>query len=165
MTEFILSEEAPIAQSVLSDILREMGFPAAVDVEETPDQIILTVTSEQPLGLLIGKGGQTLNAMELIVKQITQHRMKGHGKHLMIDAEGYRERHAERLRELARDVADRVVESGEAISMEPMNARDRRTVHMVVSEIDGIATYSAGEDPYRYVVVCLPGQEPEGATQ
>ncbi len=65
-----------------------------------------------------------------------------------MDAEGYRQRQTARLEEIARDAAARVIESGEAVALEPMNARDRRTVHMVIAEIEGAASYSVGEEPY-----------------
>ncbi len=160
-----LTEEAQIAKDALARMLAEMEFPAEVDASETTDQVLLTITSAQPLGVLIGKNAQTLNAIELVLKQIVQHKTHSYGKHLQVDAEGYREDHAQHLRELAADVADRVRENQEAIELEPMNARDRRTVHMVIQEMDDLRTYSAGEDPYRHIVICLPGQEPEGARE
>jgi spoIIIJ-associated protein len=160
-----LTQEAEIAKDALTRILAEMEFPATVEATETADQVSLAIASEQPLGVLIGKNGQTLNAIELVLKQIVQHKTKSYGKHLQVDAEGYRERHAEHLREVARDVADRVREHNEAIELEPMNARDRRTIHMVIQEMGDLATYSAGEDPYRHIVICPPGMEPEGARE
>ncbi|HEY3416657.1 MAG TPA: R3H domain-containing nucleic acid-binding protein [Armatimonadota bacterium] len=158
-----LSEQALVAREVLENMLREMEFPGAVEVEETEEQVLLTITSEAPMGLLIGKGGQTLNALELIVKQITQHKTGNYGKHLVLDAEGYRSRTADRLTELAVETAERVRDTGETIEMEPMSPRDRRTVHLALQEMAGVETYSKGEDPYRRVVVCPAGQKPEWA--
>lgn len=83
-------------------------------------------------------------------------------KHIMVDAEGYRGRHANSLEDIARQAAEQVLASGEPVPLEPMSPRDRRTVHMALAEIDGVASVSAGEDPYRHVVVCLPGQCEEG---
>ncbi len=155
-----LSEQGQIARKVLQDILWKMEFPASVEAEEMPEQIILSITSDESLGLLIGKGGQTLNAMESIVRAITQHKTKEYGKRITVDAEGYRQRQDARLEEMAREAANRVIETGESVMMEPMNARDRRIVHMAATEVEGITTVSMGEEPYRRVVICLPGQEP-----
>lgn len=160
MSEMIpLSEEALVAQQVLQEILQQMQFPASVEVAENDDQVMLTINSEQPMGLLIGKNGQTLNAVELLVKTIVQNRLHHFHRHLLVDAEGYRQRQTARLEQVARETAEEVLETGEPVSLEPMNARDRRTVHMAISLIDGVSSYSVGEDPYRHLVICLPGQE------
>ena len=158
MTATPLSQEAQIARQVLQEILQHMDFAAEVEVQEQPEQIMLTMVSDRPMGLLIGKGGQTLNAIELLVRTITQTKLQALERHIVVDAEGYRARHAERLEEAARLAARQVLETGESIPMEPMNPRDRRTVHMAIAEIEGVASTSAGEEPYRHVVVCLPGQ-------
>jgi spoIIIJ-associated protein len=154
-----LSTQITNAKDVLEHILQEMGFAAAVSASETDEQILLTLTSEESLGLLIGKGGQTLDALELIVRQIVQHRTHVFGKHITLDAEGYRERHAGRLTQMAQEYATKVLESGEAIELEPMSPRDRRTIHMVLADIPEVSTYSRGEEPGRFLVICLPGQE------
>ncbi len=153
------SEDALMAQGVLQEILRTMNFPAEVAVSETPEQIVLTMSSTEPLGVLIGRNGQTLNAIELLVKTITQHKLHYFHRHLLVDAEGYRQRQTARLEEIAREAAARMQESGEAVALEPMNARDRRTVHMVIAEIDSAASYSVGDEPYRHLVICPPGEE------
>jgi spoIIIJ-associated protein len=151
-----------VARQVLQEILQHMNFAARVDVQENPEQVMLTMVSDQPMGLLIGKGGQTLNAIELLVRTIVQTKIHTLERHIVVDAEGYRARHSERLEELARQAAQKVQESGEPVPMEPMNPRDRRTVHMAIAEIEGVASVSAGEEPYRHVVICLPGQCEEG---
>lgn len=153
-----MSPHAQIACEVLTEILKRMEFPGTIEVAETPEQITLTMVSDQPMGLLIGKGGQTLNAIELVVKTIVQTKAHSVQQHIVVDAEGYRDRHADRLGEIARAAVARVKETGEAVPLEPMNPRDRRTIHMVLAEIDGVESVSAGEEPFRHIVVCLPGQ-------
>lgn len=163
MSEQPLSDQAAIANEVVAHVVDYMAFPAPVNIEvrEAEDQITVSMTSDEPLGILIGKGGQTLNALEMLVKEITFHRTHQRGKHIMLDAEGYRSRQNERLEELAREKAVHVLDTGETVALEPMSARDRRTVHMVLAEIDGISSYSVGEEPFRHLVICLPGQEKE----
>jgi len=153
-----ISDEATTARQVLNDILQQMGFAASVEVEETPEQILLTMTSDRPMGLLIGKGGQTLNAIELLVRTITQTKLHTLGKHVVVDAEGYRARQSERLQDIARQAAEQVLATGEPVPLEPMSPRDRRTVHMTLVEIEGVESTSVGEEPYRHIVVSLPGQ-------
>jgi len=152
-----ISPEAELAQKVLRETLRLMDFSATVEIEETPEQILLTLISDQPMGVLIGKSGQTLNALELVVRTIVEHQLRSAEKRIVIDAEGYRQRHADHLRETARAAAQRVLDTGEPFAMEPMNARDRRTVHTEITEIAGLATESAGEDPFRHIVIRLAG--------
>jgi len=158
-----LSEEAQTALEVLEEILRQMSFPATVEVSETSDQVLLNMTSNEPLGLLIGKGGQTLNALELLIRTITQQKLHIHGKRVVVDAEGYRTRQTQRLVDMAHAAARQVLESGECVPLEPMTARDRRTVHMAALEIEGVESFSVGEEPYRHIVLCPPGEKPEGA--
>lgn len=160
-----LSNEGQVARQVLQEILQHMGFDATIDAEESPEQVTLTMVSDQPMGLLIGKGGQTLNAIELLVRTITQTKVRTLEKHIVIDAEGYRARHADRLRDLARQAAQQVLETGEPVPLEPMSPRDRRTVHMALAEIDGVTSTSVGEEPYRHVVVCLPGQSDQDGNE
>ena len=160
MTEMPLSGEAELAQQVLQETVRLMGFPATVSATEEPEQIVLTLTSDEPMGLLIGKGGQTLNAIELVVRTIVEQKLHHAEKRIVIDAEGYRARHAERLEQMAREAAQRVLDTGEPFAMEPMNARDRRTVHMTIAEIPGVASESHGEDPFRHLVI-TPAATPE----
>lgn len=155
-----LSDQARAVLQALQRMLTEMNFPASVDVSETDDQIALTITSDQPLGLLIGKGGQTLNAIELLVTLIARHQLQTYGKRVVVDAEGYRQRQVGRLEEMAREAAHRALDTGECVPLEPMNARDRRTVHMVTTEIEGIESTSLGEEPYRYIVLCPSGKKP-----
>lgn len=157
-----LSMQAEIARTALQDMLAQMEFPVPVTIElrEEPEQIVLSLHSEQPLGLLIGKGGQTLNAIELLITLIARHKTGEYGKRVVIDAEGYRQQQARRIEDVAREAAHQVLETGESVVLEPMNARDRRTAHMAIAEVEGVSTVSVGEEPYRHLVVCLPGQEP-----
>lgn len=155
------SDFAVVAYGALQDIIREMEFPGeiTVTVSETPEQIVLTMHSEQPLGMLIGSNGQNLNALELLVRSIAQHQTASHGTAITLDAEGFRAQQVERLAELTRAAAERAMGTGEPVSMDPMTPRDRRSVHMVVAELPGITSDSAGEEPNRYVVIYPEGYE------
>lgn len=157
-----LSEQAQVAQDVLNEMIRQMEFPAPVSIQasETAEQVTLDLHSEEPLGILIGKGGQTLNAIELLVTLITRHKTGSYGKRLVVDAEGYRKQQSVRIEEMAQAAAQHVLESGESEELPAMNARDRRVAHMAIADIEGVQSTSIGEEPYRRLVICLPGQEP-----
>ena len=157
-----LTEQAIVAKAALQEMLLQMEFPGPVTIEasETEDQIMLSLHSEEPLGMLIGKGGQTLNAIELLITLIARNKTGEYGKRLQIDAEGYRQQQSQRIEEIAHAAAQQVLDTGESVVLEPMNARDRRIAHMTVAEIEGVKTVSVGEEPYRHLVICLPGQEP-----
>ena len=157
-----IPSQAEIAENVLQEMLRQMDFPAPITIEttETDEQIALALSSDEPLSALIGKGGQTLNAIELLVTLITRAKTGQYGKRMVIDAEGYRQQQSARIEEMAREAAQRVLDTGECVELDPMNARDRRVAHMAIAEIDGVASVSIGEEPHRCLVICLPGQEP-----
>lgn len=105
------------------------------------------------LGLLVGPGGRTLNAVQDLVRVAAQRRLGDHETRLRIDIAGYRERRTAALAKFAADVAAQVRESGSARSLEPMTSADRKVIHDALNEEDGVASSSSGEDPNRRVVV------------
>jgi spoIIIJ-associated protein len=157
------SDQARVADAAVQEMLRQMEFsaPVTITVTETEEQVTLTLTSDVSLDALIGKGGQTLNAIEMLVTLIARHKTEAYGKRLVLDAEGFRAKQTARIEEVTREAIARVLDTGETVPLEPMNARDRRIAHMVISEAEGVSGGSVGEEPYRHLVVCLPGQEPE----
>lgn len=156
-----LSEFAEAAHRVLQEIIREMAFPGQVDISvtETPEQVMLAISSEEPLGVLIGQGGQTLNALELLVRTMAQHKTASHGKAITVDAEGFRTQQVDQMTVVARAAAEEAIATGEPVALDPMTPRDRRTVHMVIAEIPGVVSDSAGEEPNRHIVVYPEGYE------
>lgn len=105
------------------------------------------------VGLLIGPGGRTLTAIQDLARVAAQRRLGDHETRLRIDVAGYRERRRAALEKFTRSVAQQVIDSGRAVSMEPMPSADRKIVHDVINELDGVASRSDGDDPYRRVVV------------
>jgi len=113
------------------------------------------------VGVLIGRRGSTLDAVQYIVNLAAgnywrQLEASGHPRErirIIVDAEGYRHRREASLKRLARSVADRVVREGEDIRLEPMNPMERRIVHIAIQECEGVESFSEGKDPFRYVVV------------
>jgi spoIIIJ-associated protein len=145
------AEELAIGIEVLRDLLARMDIEAEVQLEDRPGQEGLEVTGAD-LGALIGRGGENLIALQQIVSAITSRRV-GRVVHVAVDVEGYRHRREEQLREVAIRVAGRVRASGQAMTLEPMLAYERRIVHLSVGELPGIRTESVGVEPNRRVVI------------
>lgn len=147
-----IEEQASAAARFTEELVAGFGLTARVDAAVVDDDIEVNVEGEG-LGVLVGPRGVTLQAIEELVRAIVQHVAGGHSARLHVDVAGYRERRREALGEFARKVAGEVVETGEERSLEPMNAPDRKVVHDALSDFDGVATGSEGEDPRRRVVI------------
>lgn len=144
-------EELETAQTILAELLEKMGVQAEVDVLDEPGQEGLDILGPD-LGVLIGRGGENLVAVQQIISAITSRRV-GRTVHVPVDVEGYRRRREDQLREIARRVALRVRSSGQAVTLEPMLAYERRIVHLEVQGQPGIRTESVGLEPNRRVVI------------
>jgi spoIIIJ-associated protein len=145
------AEELAAGAAVLRDLLALMGVDAEVTLDDRPHQAGLEVLGPD-LGALIGRGGENLVALQQITSAITSRRV-GRTVHVPVDVEGYRRRREEQLREIARRVASRVRTSGQAVTLEPMLAYERRIVHLAVQDTPGVKTESVGVDPNRRVVI------------
>lgn len=147
----VFGEELPIGAEVLSALLEVMGIEGEVKIEMIPGREGVEVAGED-LGALIGRGGENLVALQQVVSAIASRKV-GHTVHVPVDVEGYRLRREEHLREVARRVAERVRASGQAVTLEPMLAYERRVVHLVVQGVGGLRTESVGNEPNRRVVI------------
>src|SRR5207247_5639619 len=145
------AEELAAGAGVLKDLLALMGVDAEVTLDDRPRQEGVEVLGPD-LGALIGRGGENLVALQQITSAITSRRV-GRTVHIPVDIEGYRRRREEQLREIARRVASRVRATGQAVTLEPMLAYERRIVHLAVQDTPGVKTESVGIDPNRRVVI------------
>jgi len=109
-------------------------------------------------GRVIGKRGAVLEAIQYLTTRVV-HRPGEPRKHVSVDAEGYRARHEDQLAEMARRLGARVAKEGKVITFDPMNARDRRVVHMALRDFPGVRTESQGEGPDRRVQI-IPDKRP-----
>jgi len=141
------------AVSVLQRLLGLMGFRAGIDsVEgEPPGETCLRISSDAQ-GLLIGRHGQTLDALEYLVNRIVGHKEEGAAR-IVLDAEGYRDRRRRELVETARRIAARVRETGQPEAMDPLSARERRVVHLALASDPTVSTRSDGEGAMRHVII------------
>jgi spoIIIJ-associated protein len=145
------SESAARVRDLLNRVVDGLGIDAEIEIDETPDQITGTVTGGD-LGLLIGRHGQTIDAIQYLANAIV-HRREADPVEVVIDAEGYRERRRRALCGVAdRAVAD-VRRDGRPVALEPMTSVERKIVHLHLKEIAGVATSSEGVEPNRHVIV------------
>ncbi len=128
------------------------GLHRLVRTEIDEDDVTVHIEGDG-LGALVGPKGVTIQALQEVVRAVVQHHAGGHSAWIHVDVAGYRERRRQALAEFARQVAAEVKETGEERAMEPMGAADRKVVHDVVADIDGVDTTSEGEEPRRRVVV------------
>lgn len=148
------------ARSATSSIIAAMGFRAAINARQDADTVKVTVTGQQ-LAPLIGRRGQTLEALDLLVSLIVAHRL-GHRVLLSVDVERYRERRREMLVALARRTAVRVRRTGEPVALEPMPASERRVIHTALAQEAGVRTHSEGDGAERHIIIS-PGESTQVA--
>ena len=139
------------ARETLERLLAGMGFEVSIDARLLDGEARLEIAGEEP-GLLIGRRGETLDALEYLVDRIVN-RPPHERIRIVLDAEGYRERTAEQLREMALRLAEKAARTGERIPCRPMNARDRRVIHLALRDEAGVETFSEGEGAFRRVVI------------
>lgn len=140
------------AQELVEGVLDELDLEGDVVVDENDERILLTVEGEDDYGLLIGKRGQTIDALQLLCYQAAFRGMRER-KRVIVDAAGYRARRRETLESRADRAADQALANNSVIEMDPMSAQERRVIHERLKERAGIETYSEGDEPNRYVVV------------
>jgi len=144
-------DPAERVEALLDEILDALDLDAELIVEERDDEIAARVEGDE-LGLLIGRRGQTIDAVQLLCYRVA-FRGRGERKRVSVDAAGYRERRRETVERQAERAADRALESGKEIELEPMSSTERKIVHDVLKDRPGLETFSEGEEPERCVIV------------
>jgi spoIIIJ-associated protein len=152
------SELAADVRDLLERITVGIGVRCRIDILED-DETVTASCSGSNLGLLIGKHGQTIDAVQFLVNA-SLHRRGLKGVEAVIDAQGYRKRRERTLTEVALRAAEEVRRTGQPYALEPMTSTERKIVHTKVQELGGLATASEGLEPNRHVVV-LPAADDE----
>ena len=140
------------ARALVARIVDALGVDAQVDAHEENEAIVVTCSGPD-VGLLIGRHGQTIDAMQYLLNAVGWRAYGEERKEVTVDAAGYRARRKATLEALALRVAERVRDSGEPEELEPMTAVERKVVHLSLKEVAGVGTASEGTEPNRYVVV------------
>ncbi|MFB5284362.1 RNA-binding cell elongation regulator Jag/EloR [Peribacillus sp. Hz7] len=143
----------PIEESLhfLKKVSEEMGVQADITVHRQGKAITFLLSGEK-IALVIGKRGQTLNALQYLTQLVVNRHAKQY-LNVVVDVEGYRERRNETLILLATRMADKAVRTGKAVSLEPMPSYERKVIHTALMNDRKIKTTSHGTEPYRYLVI------------
>jgi len=136
----------------VKELIRLLGNDSVVTGEMGERGYDIKINGEN-VGVLIGKGGEVLNALQVLVSSIAISNANGEGKRVYVNIEDYKERREASLKSMAIRKAEQVKETGRYIKLEPMNARDRAIIHTAVAEISGIRTYSTGKEPFRCLCI------------
>ncbi len=153
-TDMPLTEQGEVAKEFVRGLLAAFDLEGSVEVRELDDDALEVAVTGDNLGLLVGPRGATLSAIQELSRTALQHALSGaRGARLRVDVGGYWERRRDALERFAQQVAAQVLESGSSVAMEPMEPADRKIVHDVVNDIDGVQTISDGEDSRRHVVI------------
>ena len=142
-----------VAQDFLEKIFSLMKLEIQIEKIPRHDNTVFNIHGND-LGILIGKHGQTLDALQYLTN-LTANRDAESKVRIVLDVEDYRQRRAEILTRLATRLADNVRRRGEKVVLEPMSSNERKIIHMALQNDQRVVTYSEGEEPYRKVVIAL----------
>lgn len=148
-------DETPLEELVrdlVERVAAAAGVPCRVEVHED-DERVTAVCTGPDLGLLIGRHGQTIDALQYLANAVAARRGDRPRKEVVVDAAGYRERRREVLEALAVRSAENAVASSARVELEPMTAIERKVVHLRLEDYPGVETTSEGAEPNRFVVV------------
>ncbi|WP_319203859.1 RNA-binding cell elongation regulator Jag/EloR [uncultured Ilyobacter sp.] len=129
------------------EILDYMGLNLQMEILKSSEHFVLLNLYGEDNGIIIGKKGKTLNSFEYLLNSLVKN-MK-----VEVDVEGFKEKRANTLRDLARKMSEKALKSDKAIRLNPMPPRERKIIHEIVNKYEDLDTYSEGRDPKRYIVI------------
>ena len=142
------------AEDFLQEVFAAMNLQAAMKITDNAEEGCLIELSGKGLGVLIGRRGQALDALQYLLN-LAVNRKAENKIHFTLDVEDYRRRREQALTKLAKGVAERVIKTRRDVKLEPMNRHERKIIHTVLQDNERVETHSAGEEPYRYIIVSL----------
>lgn len=152
LTPTQMGEQLLVVRGALAELLGPMRVEAEISWEELPEGGLRLNLSGPDAGLLIGKQGQTLEALQFILARIAHRRLRERLQ-IQLDVEGYGERRRQQLEQVALRLAEQVKATGEPVTLDPMNPAERRIVHLVLQRDNGVRTESLGDGPLRRLVI------------
>ena len=141
-------------EEFLKNTLKAMNMEVEIQSEIDSDGALSVNMSGDHMGILIGKRGQTLDALQYLANRVANKHQDGYVR-VKLDTENYRARREETLRHLAKNIAHKVKRTRRPVALEPMNPYERRIIHSSLQSDPYVTTHSEGEEPYRKVVVTL----------
>jgi spoIIIJ-associated protein len=151
-------QAAETAKKTLQDILRLLEVETSVDLKEDSERILLDIKGDGS-GLLIGRKGQTLDAIEYLINKIV-HKDAEDKKRIVVDTENYRLRREDSLVQLAQRLAEKAKRLGRPVTISPMSAHDRRIIHLALQDDKTLRTWSTGSGLYRKVIISPEKKSP-----
>ncbi|MBW6462807.1 MAG: RNA-binding cell elongation regulator Jag/EloR [Bacillota bacterium] len=136
----------------LKEMLLNMGIEGSVNVVSDDEKLEAMILGDD-VGVLIGRRGKTLSDMQYLINVVMRRQFSNLNKMTVIDIENYRARREKTLTQLARNVARKVSHEGYEQALEPMTPQERRIIHIALQDYPGVTTYSAGQEPYRKVII------------
>jgi len=147
------TDVAERACDFLQGVLERMGITADIDVNDGDDKIVLEIQTADP-EVVIGRKGQVVDALQHLVSKVVYRERAGEkGKPIVVDSGGYRDKHVQRLEQLAARMAEKALATQAIVPLSPMSAHDRRIVHMAIAAIPGLSSRSEGEGDDRHILV------------
>ena len=140
------------AEDFLQEVFAAMKLEVEIEVTHAEDTCLLDL-SGKGLGVLIGRRGQALDALQYLLNLAVNRKHTNDRIYFILDVEDYRSRREEALIKLAKGVAERAIKTRREVRLEPMNRHERKIIHTVLQENPRVETHSTGEEPYRYVIV------------
>ena len=141
------------AETFLKEVFLSMGLIVKIKTEQKDKHLYIDLTGDD-MGILIGKRGQTLDALQYLVNLVVNKKSPYYIS-VMLDTENYRQRRKDTLENLAKNIASKVRRTGKPVTLEPMNPYERRVIHSALQNDRYVETHSEGEEPFRKVVVSL----------
>ncbi|HBT48156.1 MAG TPA: protein jag [Peptococcaceae bacterium] len=142
-----------LIKEFLEGVLKAMAVQAGIEIRRRDDYLLVSFHGRD-VGILIGRRGETLNALQYLTNLAVNRALKGKVK-VVLDAEGYRKRREQALIRLARRLSERVKRTGNRVVLEPMTPQERRVIHTALQNDSRVITFSEGEEPNRKVVIAL----------
>lgn len=136
----------------LQNVMGHMKVDGQVETVVTDEALRFNINGQR-MGMLIGKRGQTLNALQYLLNVAYHKKFPGESQRVILDVEDYREKREQTLKNLAINLAQKAVHYQKEVVLEPMNPQERRIIHTTLQDNISVSTYSQGEDPYRKVVI------------
>lgn len=152
MSDAIPKEPVDRVREVVSRVVEALGLDASVEVSETDEEIRATIDGPDEMGRLIGRHGQTIDALQHLAWRAAYHD-RGERKAVVVDAAGYRARREQALHGQADRAASEALRYGRPVELEPMSAAERKTVHNYLADRHDVETHSEGDEPERRLVV------------
>ena len=148
-----VSAEGADPKEFLNKVFEAMDMKVDIDVQKTDEEISIELSGDE-MGVLIGKRGQTLDALQYLTSLVVNKGSSSYTR-VKVDTENYRLRRKETLENLAKNIAYKVKRTKRSVTLEPMNPYERRVIHSALQNDKYVSTHSEGEEPYRKVVITL----------